>query len=234
MMRYVFIISLVAIVLGILAGIIPHPATNISFDGRVINSDNPSLGIGNAHVFLELKHLYSTVTTSSGEFAFNLPRSANNEMGWLYAYAKSFGFSNHIRIIIRDNMAMRHIRLIPVKAPPKIVGTAHNVLPIMKHIVLNRNQVSSFSFMYTFEPPGPRFWSYANGLWTERSAEGSDQFKVSDTTAIVDNNHGVIVTNLGNPNVQVFIPDKGSSLMWVRFRYNNGQWAYLAKMKNVQ
>jgi hypothetical protein len=49
----------------------------------------------------------------------------------------------------------------------------------------------------------------------------------------VDDCRGTIVTPSKPEPFEVFIPDRGCKLMWLRFRHNRQAWRWLAEMHDV-
>jgi len=95
--------------------------------------------------------------------------------------------------------------------------------------------IISFWFDYPIDNPGRRRWAMlADGRWTETYADGFQQFFVDGSAATVDGDPGQALHLGSEPSYQVFIPDKGAKLMWVRFRQGTGDWSSIAPMQDVK
>jgi hypothetical protein len=96
---------------------------------------------------------------------------------------------------------------------------------------------SRFLIDYKGEPePGKRYWSRADEFtWIERYPSGIVTVQKIIGPMTVEGDSGTVV---GSEIFQVFIPDKGSKWMWLRFRHNiQGSWQawnYLGEMKDIQ
>jgi hypothetical protein len=118
--------------------------------------------------------------------------------------------------------------------------------------------VSKFWFQYNAGPPlpGKREWQLIDDMvWIERYPEfrpkshpnGFESTFSIIGRATIEGDTGTIVrkidgredvTRIGNGAIEVFIPDKGSRLQWVRFRHyfdgQYGSWAFLGEMRDIQ
>ena len=94
-----------------------------------------------------------------------------------------------------------------------------------------------FSVDYTFQPdPGIRDWTQVKpGVWFERYPNGQQftAFREKGRTTL-DGCPGSVLERTSEQGADVFIPDKGCSLMWVRFRQlGSQQWQWFQKMQDV-
>jgi len=96
-----------------------------------------------------------------------------------------------------------------------------------------------FVFTYQFSPsPGPRYWTREGpNVWVERYETGETTlFELWGRTTI-DGDEGTIVRRK-DATMDVFIPDRGSKMMWTRFRQlvdgRWGSWAFLGEMQDVR
>lgn len=87
--------------------------------------------------------------------------------------------------------------------------------------------------------PGKRYWANADEFsWVERYPSGASIVQKIIGRATIDGDIGTIVEPGKHNQFQVFIPDRGSNLMWVRFRhYVDGTWQawrFLGEMRLVK
>lgn len=104
----------------------------------------------------------------------------------------------------------------------------------------NANEVTSFTFNYKFDPsPGlRRYQKLDDSNWIETYvASGQQSSYVVVGRAVVDGDQGTLLRGAKEPTFQVFVPDKRSKLMWVRFRHlvdgTWQPWQYLGEMQDV-
>jgi|SRR5579871_4321681 len=97
-------------------------------------------------------------------------------------------------------------------------------------------QPTSFYFNYRYEPqPGRRNWYRVDAnVWIERYPNGQETpFQVIGRIE-VDGDMGTLVTHTPTDGFYVFIPDKGSRYMWLRFKVGTGSWQWLGEMHHIR
>jgi hypothetical protein len=101
-----------------------------------------------------------------------------------------------------------------------------------------KNVPNRFYFDYEFKPkPGKRYWRRIDDkTWIERYPDGEETTFAIIGQATVNDATGIIIQQTDEKTFQVFIPDKGSELMWLRIRHTGvtEDWSYLAKMEKVE
>ena len=113
---------------------------------------------------------------------------------------------------------------------PMVVALA--VARLCTGVVSGQSVPFSFSFTYTFAPPGrqERFWStQGDGTWIERAEgdSGFNEFRVVGRTT-VEACPGTLVQSTNRDGYQVFIPDLGCTSAWLRQRVKDAPWSFLA------
>ena len=94
-----------------------------------------------------------------------------------------------------------------------------------------------FSINYKFQPsPGIRDWTQVKpGVWIERYPDPNvfAAFQEKGRTTL-DGCPGSVLLRTSSQGADVFIPDKGCKLMWVRFRQLDSQeWQWFGEMQDV-
>ena len=92
----------------------------------------------------------------------------------------------------------------------------------------------SFYYLYNFPDPegqGRRTWTRQDSeTWIETFPSGTKHTlrRISDET--IDGDHGTVYQLVNEPQLQYFVPDKGSKLMWLRMRWGDEPWYFFAEM----
>ena len=83
--------------------------------------------------------------------------------------------------------------------------------------------------------PGKGVWARSGDTWTERQPSGIlNVFKISKRTRAYGIS-GTEITREGNPDLKLFIPDKGTRTPYnLMVRGGDGKWGTLGEMKEIE
>lgn len=96
--------------------------------------------------------------------------------------------------------------------------------------------VRSFSFDYTFDPPGRREWTQHDSLtWVQRLPTGQEElFKAVGATTVAEVQGTIVRPANEHASYEVFIPNRNSRQRfgrWMRFRTGQGSaWEFLGEI----
>lgn len=250
--RYVFILAMVTMVLGGIewlahALMVTRWAPPTLF-GRVHEKGVHTAGIDQAKVFMEPQEgtVRHATTSQDGDFIFSSDQLDVKQTARFWAQKDGYEPDNDGEVFPLQSLAANKekVDLQLKKLARAQTATTTNPQSILQHLAAPPPQpqvvrdastkVSSFYFIYQFDPPGRRDWSqFRDDVWLERYPNGSTTvFQVSGHVS-VDGCPGTLAYNIQEKSFEVFIPDKGCRLMWLRFRNNSGQWNWLAQMQDV-
>jgi hypothetical protein len=93
-----------------------------------------------------------------------------------------------------------------------------------------------FTFHYNFgNNPGTHIWErIAPTSWTETYPGGEAAYMEEIGRLVVEGDNGTLLRNKKDARYEYFIPDKGSRVMFLRIRLQNGDWSFLGEMKEIQ
>lgn len=92
---------------------------------------------------------------------------------------------------------------------------------------------NSFTWDYTFDPPGKRTWKLSEKTYTQTLPNGkTEKFNIVKPIT-VENISGTLVQQEGTA-LQAFVPDKGSNPMHLKMRGSDAAtWGFIGEMKDV-
>ncbi len=191
--------------------------------------------VANMEVMLKVVTARPTTSDGNGNYSFVLSPDDLNQTAEVWASGNDqYAPSDPVKRLLKDENGPLDLL---VKARSTAPELPHDPAP--QNIIPAANPTSSrpshFYFMYPFQPsPGRRDWTRIDEQrWIELYADGSITPFTSNGGASVDGCEGTTVANDHTPSFEVFIPARGCSLMWTRFRSGNGNWQFLGQMQDV-
>jgi hypothetical protein len=215
--------------------------------GQVVQAADVTSGISKATVTFAVEGTKTLRCDDSGDFKVNISNYLGRKA---VVAAKADGYAPvRKELSLAPNMDKVYLELSrPMPIPPSRASSRPTTRSVVRIRFATRpvtgpsyppgGNVRSFSFHYQFEPPGRRDWVYrGNDTWAETYPDGRTDLFRGSTPTEVDGCRG-IVTRLSNDNgdddLEIFIPNQGSAVMWVRFRRGNTAWEMLGEMFDVK